>query len=192
MLDRLIYYDAKRWATSMVYDIKYRRDFDTATSFTPLLEMSKIKGEYKNASKRYFFLDYDGTLAAIQRIPSAAKPTERVLKALTQLTSDPKNHVYIVSGRDQATLQGWLGSVQRLGFSAEHGCFFREIDSTEWSSSEACTDDSWKESVLPVFEYFTERTVGSFIEHKTASLTWHYRLADPDFGYTPSSLPICS
>ena len=81
------------------------------------------------------------------------------------------------------TLDEWLGSIPRIGFSAEHGCFSREIDSKEWNSSEECTDDSWKESVLPVFEYFTERTVGSFIEHKTASLTWHYRLADPDFGY---------
>ena len=196
MLDRLVYYDARRWATSMLYDIKFRKDFDMATASTPLLEVSKIKGEYKKASRRYFFLDYDGTLAAIQRIPSAAKPTERALKVLTQLTSDVKNYVYIVSGRDQDTLQDWLGGVPRLGFSAEHGCFFREIGSTEWNSNQACTDDSWKESVLPVFEYFTERTVGSFIEHKTASLTWHYRLADPDFGYTHNTIayytPFCS
>ena len=166
----------------MAYDIKFRRDYDTATASTPLLEVSKVREGYQRASKRHFFLDYDGTLATIQRVPSAAKPTERALKVLTKLASDPKNHVYIVSGRDQATLHDWLGGVPRLGFSAEHGCFFREIGSKEWSSNEACMDDSWKESVLPVFEYFTERTVGSFIEHKNASLTWHFRLADPDFG----------
>ncbi|KAF9101386.1 threalose-6-phosphate phosphatase, partial [Mortierella sp. GBA39] len=33
-----------------------------------------------------------------------------------------------------------------------------------------------------IFTYYTERTQGSFIEHKRSSLTWHYRMADPEFG----------
>ena len=41
-----MYYDAKRWATSMLYDIKFRRDFDTATASTPLLDLNGVKGEY--------------------------------------------------------------------------------------------------------------------------------------------------
>jgi trehalose-phosphatase len=43
-------------------------------------------------------------------------------------------------------------------------------------------DLSWKNDVLDVFGYYTERTPGSFIEHKKFSITWHYRLADPNFG----------
>jgi len=35
---------------------------------------------------------------------------------------------------------------------------------------------------MEIFNYYAERTPGSFIEHKTASLIWHYRLADPQFG----------
>ena len=27
-----------------------------------------------------------------------------------------------------------------------------------------------------------QRTIGSFIEHKKSSITWHYRAADPEFG----------
>lgn len=41
---------------------------------------------------------------------------------------------------------------------------------------------TWKQDVLPIFEYYTERTPGSFVEQKKSSLTWHYRLADPDYG----------
>jgi hypothetical protein len=43
-------------------------------------------------------------------------------------------------------------------------------------------DMSWKNDVLPIFEYYTERTPGSFVEQKRSGLTWHYRLADPEFG----------
>jgi len=41
---------------------------------------------------------------------------------------------------------------------------------------------SWKNDVIEIFTYYTERTQGSFIEHKRSSLTWHYRMADPEFG----------
>lgn len=43
-------------------------------------------------------------------------------------------------------------------------------------------DMSWKEDVKEIFEYYTERTPGSFIEEKQCSLTWHYRKADPKYG----------
>jgi trehalose-6-phosphatase len=35
---------------------------------------------------------------------------------------------------------------------------------------------------MEIFNYYAERTPGSFIEHKTASIIWHYRLADSQFG----------
>lgn len=41
---------------------------------------------------------------------------------------------------------------------------------------------SWKNEVAEIFNYYTERTQGSFVEHKRASVTWHYRLADPEYG----------
>jgi trehalose-phosphatase len=43
---------------------------------------------------------------------------------------------------------------------------------------------SWKNDVLEIFTYYTERTQGSFVEHKRSSITWHYRQADPEYGYS--------
>ncbi|OMH82072.1 Alpha,alpha-trehalose-phosphate synthase [UDP-forming] A [Zancudomyces culisetae] len=40
----------------------------------------------------------------------------------------------------------------------------------------------WHDSVLPLFRHYTERTPGSFIEQKEIDITWHYRMADPEFG----------
>lgn len=41
---------------------------------------------------------------------------------------------------------------------------------------------SWRDSIRPLFQYYTDRTPGSFIEEKEINLTWHYRNTDPEFG----------
>ncbi|KAI9357608.1 glycosyltransferase family 20-domain-containing protein [Zopfochytrium polystomum] len=43
-------------------------------------------------------------------------------------------------------------------------------------------DSSWRDTIRPLFEHYTERTPGSFIEEKEINLTWHYRSADLEFG----------
>ena len=44
----------------------------------------------------------------------------------------------------------------------------------------------WKEHLLPILNTFTDNTPGTFIEHKTNSVVWHYRKADPELGKTRS------
>jgi trehalose 6-phosphate synthase/phosphatase len=41
---------------------------------------------------------------------------------------------------------------------------------------------SWQKEVLSIFNHYTERTQGSFIERKRIALTWHYRRSDPEYG----------
>jgi trehalose-6-phosphatase len=43
-------------------------------------------------------------------------------------------------------------------------------------------DVSWKKDVLEIFDYYTDRTPGSYIEQKETSLVWHFGLADQSFG----------
>lgn len=153
---------------------------------TPFLNLEKVLGGYSKAASRLILLDYDGTLTPIRRVPSEAFPSQEVIRSLRLLTSDTRNYVYIISGRDQKALDGWIGNIPRLGMSAEHGCFLRPImepgETVNWMPTISLDDLSWKQDVIPIMEYYTERTPGSFIEFKTASITWHYRLADPDFG----------
>ena len=124
-----------------------------------------------------------GTLAPIVKTPSMAVPTEDTLVALTALTADPRNLVYIISGRDGAFLEQHLGHISRLGMSAEHGGFIRAPGVTTWTNFTESLDMSWMGEVLEVFKYYTERTTGSHIEQKKSSLTWHYRSSDPEWGY---------
>ena len=89
----------------------------------------------------------------------------------------------VVSGRDQATLEEWLGHIPQLGLSGEHGCFIRDPNATQTISMLDQIDMGWKEDVMEVFQYYTERTPGTFVESKKCALTWHYRTAeDPKYG----------
>ncbi|KAL0563131.1 hypothetical protein V5O48_018946, partial [Marasmius crinis-equi] len=149
---------------------------------TPYIPKELLQGKYKSAKKRLFLFDYDGTLAPIVKIPSMAVPTEQTLAALERLCKDPKNLVYIISGRDGEFLEQHLGHIQKLGFSAEHGGFIREPGQKEWTNFTEALDMSWMSEVHEVFRYYTERTTGSHIEVKKSSITWHYRSADPEWG----------
>lgn len=133
-----------------------------------------------------------------------ALPSEPTLEALERLCADPKNLVYIISGRDGDFLTQHLGNIKGLGMSAEHGGFMRPPGETKWTNFTEVLDMSWLAEVEEIFKYYTEvsltfpmifartidpilfpslqRTTGSHIEVKKSSITWHYRASDPEWG----------
>lgn len=149
---------------------------------TPVLDRTKLLQQYRASSRRLFMFDYDGTLTPIVRDPNSAIPSDRVIRTLKTLASDPQNQVWIISGRDQAFLDEWMGHISELGLSAEHGSFMRPPNSSVWENLTETLEMSWQEEVMRVFNHYSERTQGSFIERKKIALTWHYRRADPEYG----------
>ncbi|KAI9747476.1 MAG: threalose-6-phosphate phosphatase, partial [Lichina confinis] len=149
---------------------------------TPRLDADVLRSRYRSSQKRLLMFDYDGTLTPIVDNPAAAVPSETVKRTLQRLASDPCNTVWIISGRDQDFLEQYLGSIPELGFSAEHGSFIREPTSTRWTNLAEDSDMGWQNEVVDVFEDYTRRTQGSFIERKRIAVTWHYRGADPEVG----------
>ncbi|KAI0099753.1 trehalose-phosphatase [Nemania sp. FL0031] len=149
---------------------------------TPVLDGTILLERYRAAGKRLFMFDYDGTLTPIVRDPGAAIPSERVIQTLRAIASDHRNAVWIISGRDQEFLQQHLGHIPELGFSAEHGSFIRNPGETTWENLAETLDMSWQAEVIEVFQKYTDRVLGSFIERKRCALTWHYRQADPELG----------
>ncbi|PGH10672.1 trehalose-phosphatase [Polytolypa hystricis UAMH7299] len=155
--------------------------FDQSVA-TPVLDRTVLRSQYRKARRRLLMFDYDGTLTPIVKEPQAAIPSDKVLRTIKILAADPKNSVWIISGRDQAFLDEWMGHITELGLSAEHGCFVRPPRSDDWENLTESTDMSWQQEVLDIFQHYTERTQGSFIERKRVALTWHYRRADPEYG----------
>ncbi|CAI9278337.1 unnamed protein product [Lactuca saligna] len=144
------------------------------------LSPDAIVSAYKRSNKRAIFLDYDGTLVAHSSIVKT--PSAEVIRILNALCNDPKNTVFIVSGRGKDTLSDWLAPCEQLGLAAEHGYFMRWGGSLEWECGVVGGDLEWKEIAEPVMELYRESTDGSMIEVKESGLVWHHQDADPDFG----------
>jgi trehalose 6-phosphate synthase/phosphatase len=85
-----------------------------------------------------------------------AVPSDATLEALERLSADPKNVVYIISGRDGEFLEEHLGHLKNVGFSAEHGGFVRERGSSVWTNFTESLDMSWMSEVEEIFRYYTE------------------------------------
>ncbi|RZK12873.1 MAG: trehalose-phosphatase, partial [Hymenobacter sp.] len=111
--------------------------------------------------------------------PQLAKPGEDLRPLLRALSELPATRVVIISGRDRATLQSWLGDLP-IDFIAEHGVWLRTAGE-DWQLFQQLRND-WKRELRPVLELYVARTAGSFIEEKDYSLVWHYRRADADLG----------
>src|SRR5215203_2564580 len=139
--------------------------------------------EFEVAKKRCILLDYDGTLAPFEKLPSLAIPGDEMLNLLVKLSLEAKNEVIVISGRDSDSLQKWMRHLP-LTLVAEHGAVIKyKNDSWEQQVSQS---NKWKEEVRPLLQSFVIRCAESFIEEKQNTLAWHYRNANLDIGFVRS------
>ncbi|WCJ36050.1 trehalose phosphate synthase [Euphorbia peplus] len=144
------------------------------------LSNDHIVSAYKSANRRAIFLDYDGTVVPQNSIVKTPGP--EVISVLNSLCSDPKNTVFIVSGRGKDSLSDWFSQCDDLGIAAEHGYFIRWSKMSKWETSSMAVDFEWKKVAEPVMKLYAETTDGSSIESKESAFVWHHQDADPDFG----------
>lgn len=168
------------WTHQYIQRLMTDLRFSRSKINTPVLDVHALMTSYHRSERRLFMFDYDGTLTPIVSDPDSATPTDRVVRTLKALASDRRNSVWIVSGRPQSFLQQWLGDVQALGLSAEHGCFMRYPNKEDWSNLTEDMDLSWCERVVQIFRKYADgSTDGTVLECKQIAITWHYRRADP-------------
>ncbi|KAJ1702374.1 hypothetical protein LUZ63_002153 [Rhynchospora breviuscula] len=144
------------------------------------LSLDPVASVYKKSARRAIFLDYDGTIVPESSISKA--PGKEVIAILNSLCADPKNTVFIVSGRGRECLSEWFSSCEGIGIAAEHGYFVRWRRSAEWLTMGAAMGSEWRKISEPIMQVYTETTDGSFIEPKESALVWHHQYADHDFG----------
>jgi trehalose 6-phosphate synthase/phosphatase len=182
MQERLRRYNISRWChdfLTALSEIKKTQRQMSAKRLTDTIA-EKLAEDYQSSKKRLFLLDYDGTLVGFKGKPAEAGPDNEIIALLKNLSADPKNTVVIISGRDKTTLEDWLGHIG-TPLVSEHGGWLRD-ENQKWESP-VPFDMTWKKSIRPILELYSDRTPGSTVEEKDFSLVWHYRRAEPELAY---------
>ena len=177
MRKRLSRYTVQRWADDFMSALNTEpQNMDNNPILRIDLSVSnEILKAYKTAKNRLLLLDYDGTLVEFNEKPNLAIPSPQLLKTIEKLIQQPNTDVVIISGRDQLFLDKWFGKM-KLTLVAEHGYF---IKNEKWTEK-LINNKEWIQNLLPIFNSFTDRTPGTFVEEKQNSLVWHYRKTDPE------------
>jgi trehalose 6-phosphate synthase/phosphatase len=165
---------AMRWAEQFLSRLEEAR---SSSPPPKRLRAKHMTSRFANCKKLAFFLDYDGTLRGYERVPKRAVPDERVKDMLRLLAK--VGQVFVVSGRDEQTLEAWLGDLP-IGFACEHGAAIKEIGG-QWEHVVE-TEPSVLAKVQVVLDDYVKRTPGARVEPKRSAIAWHYNTVDAELG----------
>lgn len=172
----------QKWVEKALRRLCVHMDVNKAGEIRPDLDVAVLLKYLSSSRRRLFVFDYDGTLTPIVEDPAAATPSMELLQHLGALAADERNAVWIVSGRDQKFLTEWLGNIDGLGLSAEHGSFMKYPRSKDWINLTEREDLGWQPKVLEMVQGVTQSVPGSVLERKRVAITWHYRRTEPKIG----------
>eukprot|EP01041_Mallomonas_annulata_P009119 gene9119-18891_t len=184
------------------------------------LDTTVVSKAYRHSNHRLIMLDWGGTLVAegekdnklqfyavAQGHATRSGPTDALKAVLEGLCSDPKNMVFVVSGKDKGAVTEFFGDIRGLNLGAEHGFFYLWPENNtatatgsapispracstprgkKWRTMVPLGQQLWKEAAMMVMDVYVQRTHGSYIEQKGHALIWQFRDADPEFGYLQS------
>ena len=179
---RVAAHDVHAWAQSFIDALggEAKGQEHERVALSSREDLDALAARLRGAEGVLLLLDYDGTLAPLVRVPDLARPDSDLRELLTTLASKPGVRVHVVSGRRRDTLERWLGDLP-IGLHAEHGYWSRMVRGEPWMALEDA-DVAWKPGVRRILDDACVATPGTLVEEKTASLAWHWKMADPDFG----------
>lgn len=183
-----------RWIQSFVTQLSSAADTAAAPSYLQRLEPRLLQGAYERTTCRLLVFDHEGVLAQHQSVAQLAILTPQAASAFRAVALAPENVVVVISPRTIDALEGWLklslGDGEssdplagfRLLLAAENGYHLKWAGG-EWECMFPDADvESWRKDVIPLMEYYAERTPGSFVDYRDSNVAWHYLDADPEHG----------
>lgn len=98
------------------------------------------------------------------------------------MSSDRNNLVFIITGHKKSSMVNQLGDIPNLGLAAEVGAFYRWPGKSEWETSPHLTTLNWKQITIAALREYTDRTMGSYIEERDATVLWKFHDAETEYG----------
>ena len=143
--------------------------------------LSLVREDYLSSQHRLLLIDWDGTLVsslAAQQSRDVVIP-ENVEILLNRLCSDPCNLVYIMTGRRTEEVAPFMKHINNIGLICEHGNYIKPCGEEEFVTLSDQT--AWINQIRDMVQDYQDRTPGSELKVKNASMTWHWREADHNF-----------
>lgn len=115
------------------------------------------------------------------------EPTTEAIQALSLISEDPNNIVFVVSTESKSLMHKWYHEkAPSLGLAAENGFFWRwtskNMGEDEWINLVEVEDFAWIKQVRLIMNGYVNKTEGSYIEQKESSIIWNYKNTDLEFG----------
>ncbi len=182
MLHYIRNFTSESWRLSSIADLQEAKEGGNRTT-SHLLPTEHVVQTYGFVRWRLLVFSLERILMKETSLPELLSIPEEVVESLSELSLCPTNMVVVKSRRTREVLEKLLGHTNCV-LAAECGAFVKWGHHSDWEilcpavlSSTAAT----REVVEPVLQYYTERTPGSVIEIREASLAWHY--GDCDIGH---------
>ena len=175
--------------------MKLRKDFVPLTA-------NILLNKYNSSKFRLFFLDYEETLQSFiekdsdninidddDYIMSKHTPSEKLINILKRLCSNPKNYVYIITGKPKKFLTAWFKDIENLGFGGEYGYYYKEAQKPKELVKPLINlkDWSWKQTAYSIIKQFELKTEGSRTKVRDSSISWNFGNCDQYSGYIQAS-----
>ena len=171
-----------RWARTCIHEV-IRDDNDRfgRRNLKDPTVLSELMRLYESSQSRLIFLDQEG-LDGHKKVTGGSAMIQFLLPIINDLADDPKNNIYIVTGRDKNEFESIDSSIlKKIGICSQHGQFTKRPNKDNWEASDESIDLGWKEPVKTLFDDFCERTPGTSVFETDVSLSWLYRKADQGF-----------
>jgi len=143
-----------------------------------MIEPSKIFANATEGGKRLILVDWEGTLwSEDPRIiwHSGFTPPPAKLETVRKLLADERNEVWLLSGMGvQVGLEKIAAELPGVGLVAENGCMIKPAGQSEWVNLIPNFNLDWKTPAIEILNYYTDRTPGTFIEKRGASICWRF------------------
>jgi len=178
MVDQVVDLDCHTWAQRFLEDMSH---YDAGVAGDCRGgAASMLADQFAAASQRILALDYDGTLRELTDHPNAAEPTAEIEALLTELASLPNTELHLVSGRPAELMTKWFGHLP-IHLAADHGFAHRPAGEQSWQKQDGI-DLSWMDGVEATLAQVASEVPGTVVERKGCSVTWHYRMAESNYG----------
>eukprot|EP00929_Paragymnodinium_shiwhaense_P082165 TRINITY_DN43213_c0_g1_i1.p1 TRINITY_DN43213_c0_g1~~TRINITY_DN43213_c0_g1_i1.p1 ORF type:complete len:963 (+),score=203.12 TRINITY_DN43213_c0_g1_i1:138-3026(+) len=185
---------AQKWAETFLQSLQEACSdlMEVTAEVPPLLPYEELLTDWSDSTHRLIVIDLLECLVPAKRRlgmqdrrKKAASLDQGLRQCLQTIANYPNTTVVLTTDKSREALAQVAEGLPVI-LAAEGCAVYRTVDSREWipvpEESDMTGLEEWMDGVQVVFDYFRERTPGSYCEKQAYQYRWHWDNAQFDFG----------